>query len=118
LLAAARLRPLFEDDADAGDVKADISLTETATGEEVAYLETGDFSIWGFTFGFTPDSRRLVVADLTSLRIWDTDTGAPLHQMTWPKSVRGSLHFVCPLPSFRTAGPSRACKMAICSSGT
>jgi WD40 repeat protein len=66
-----------------GELKG-IALIETASGEEVIRLELKEFE----EVAFLPDGRGIVVTDGESLRVWDTDTGARLHQMTWPESIR------------------------------
>jgi WD40 repeat protein len=82
LVAAALLRP--KPDPYQGDDRKGVSLIETATGEEVVRLETGDVDC----LAFTPDGRGLVVADGESLRVWDADTGERLYQRAWPEGVR------------------------------
>lgn len=65
------------------DVKG-LSLTETATGQEVVRLDIRRFD----HVAITADSRALVVTDKQKLSVWDTVTGERLHQMQWPESVR------------------------------
>src|SRR5262249_47289526 len=79
-LIAAAVLPRLENPANEGDQWTEVSLIETATGEEIVRLPIG---ICG-RFAFTPDGRALVGADKTRLHVWDTDTGERLYQRKWP----------------------------------
>lgn len=71
-----------------------ISLIETASGQEILLLKRGeDEPLWGGwseRMSFTPDGRRLLIADEEDLTVWDTDTGAKLHQRRQPKEMTAS----------------------------
>jgi WD40 repeat protein len=66
------------------DESRSLCLIETTSGEEVVRLEKQVFE----QTAFTPDGRALVMAGRKALRVWDTDTGALVHEMVWPESIR------------------------------
>jgi WD40 repeat protein len=84
LVAAALLRPKYEDIPYYGDERTAVCLIEAATGEEIVRLKVGDFG----GVAFTPDGRALVVANRRGLRVWDADTGERLHRRAWPEGMR------------------------------
>jgi WD40 repeat protein len=81
LVTAAILRP--REKAERGYDCKGVALIETATGEEVYRLSIGDFDHVAFTL----DGRGVLVADKTSLRVWDAITGERLTQIEWPQGI-------------------------------
>jgi WD domain, G-beta repeat len=112
LVAAAQLRPRFKDDPRSEEVPAGVCLIEAATGEEIVRLEISPgFYGKDWAVAFTPDSRGLVVADLKSLRVWDTASGERLHQRAWPESflnAEGEASFTARVTSLATLPGGRA----------
>jgi WD40 repeat protein len=80
-----------------------LCLLETATGEEILHWNIGSIDY----VGFTPDGRGVVVADRERLSVWDTTTGARLHQMAWPRGEEAgeepSAYALAVLPGGRAA---------------
>ncbi len=99
LMTAAILEPAKGEHGEGEYNCKGVALLETATGEEVYRLDIGDFD----HVAFTSDGRGVLVADRTSLRVWDAITGERLHQMEWPQGIgdrvvdrRGEVH-ICSL---------------------
>jgi WD40 repeat protein len=81
-LLAAAIRQPNSDDPLYHELKG-LSLIKAASGEEVLRLEVKELD----DIVFTPDGRGVVVVDSAGLYVWDTATGAKLHQRTWPERL-------------------------------
>jgi WD40 repeat protein len=95
LVAAGVLKPMkdpFEEYQLEG-----FSLMETATGQEVLRLKTGNDPL----AAFSPDGRLFVASDEEALHVWDVGTGERLFRRPWTEEAGPASSLVF-LPNGRT----------------
>ncbi len=81
LVAAGILKP--KDDPFEVPTIEGVCLIESATGQEVLRIKTGE----GHLLDFSADGRSLATIDKESIHIWDVSSGAERFRRTWPVSI-------------------------------
>jgi WD40 repeat protein len=81
LVAAAALKPK-DDPFESADMEG-LRLIESATGQEVVSIKTGQ----GYLLDFSRDGRLLASIDEEGIHIWDVATGKQFFRRPWPASV-------------------------------
>jgi len=78
-----------------GDVRGDIALWSTETGERLRTLEGHAEAIAAPNgLDFSPDGKRLASASFDeTARIWDVETGETLHTLRWHKDALQAVAF-------------------------
>jgi WD40 repeat protein len=87
VLAAAALQP--KDDPFLAATMVGLRLIETATGQEVLSIKTGE----GHLLDFSLDGRLLASVDKEAIHIWEVVSGKEFFRRPWPKGVAASADF-------------------------